>query len=86
MRNHAVVVSETTDALRAPLGVSALSTREREVLVLLAQGFAYSAVATSLHIGVGTVQSHVKRIYKKLGVTSKVGATAAAFRGGLLPN
>jgi DNA-binding NarL/FixJ family response regulator len=61
-----------------------LTPREHEVLELLARGLTYADVARNLAIGVGTVQSHVKRIYEKLEVTSKAEATAVAIRRGLV--
>jgi DNA-binding NarL/FixJ family response regulator len=61
-----------------------LTPREREVLDLLARGLTYAETAGVLKIGVGTVQSHVKRIYEKLEVTSKAEATAVAIRRGLV--
>lgn len=61
-----------------------LTPRELEVLDLLARGLTYAETAGALKIGVGTVQSHVKRIYEKLEVTSKAEATAVAIRRGLV--
>lgn len=62
----------------------ALTPRERELLILLASGLTYSGCAQSLGIAVGTVQSHIKHIYEKLQVSTKVEATVAATRMGLV--
>lgn len=62
-----------------------LTQREIEVLTLLTEGQTYSQVARALGIGVGTVQSHVKNIYRKLDVTSKTEAATRALQEGLLP-
>lgn len=51
-----------------------LSTREREVLEMLASGFIYKEVADKLDITVETVRTYVKRICVKLHVRSKVEA------------
>jgi DNA-binding NarL/FixJ family response regulator len=51
-----------------------LSSREREVLGLLASGFIYKEVADQLDITVETVRTYVKRICAKLHVRSKVEA------------
>jgi len=59
---------------------SGLTAREHEVLVLLARGARYSDIAVTLGVGEGTVQTHVKSIYKKLRVTSKAAATREALR------
>lgn len=56
-----------------------LTPREREILSLLARGLTYSEIASVLNIGLGTVQTHVKSLYNKLGVASKTEATALAI-------
>ena len=53
-----------------------LSTREREVLVLLAQGLLYKEIADSLKIACPTVNSYIRRIYEKLHVRSRSQAVA----------
>lgn len=63
---------------------SSLTARERDVLELLAKGLTYAECAGALGIGVGTVQDHVKRLYRKLDVTTKAEASAWAVRHGLL--
>jgi two-component system nitrate/nitrite response regulator NarL len=62
----------------------ALTARETELLVLLARGATYAECASTLGIGVGTVQSYVKSIYAKLDVSSKAEAAVAAVRLGLV--
>lgn len=60
-----------------------LTRREREVLALLAKGATYEDAARVLGISLGTVQSHVKSLYRKLEVSSKAEAAAEAVRRGL---
>lgn len=60
-----------------------LTKREREVLALLARGTTYDETARLLGISLGTVQSHVKSLYRKLEVSSKAEAAAEAVRRGL---
>lgn len=48
-----------------------LSAREEEVLILLAKGFLYKEIASSLFISTETVRSHVHRIYSKLHVRTR---------------
>lgn len=55
-----------------------LSKRENEVLELLANGLSYKMVAEELSISYTTVNSHVKRIYEKLHVSS-LGEVIAYF-------
>ena len=73
----------------APLGSIPSSTdnlthREREVLVLLAQGLSTADIAASLSISAATVRNHVQRILHKLGVHSRLEAVAYAFDHGLV--
>ena len=55
----------------AALGSPALSPREREVATLAARGATAAEIARVLFIGERTVESHLARIYAKLGVASK---------------
>jgi DNA-binding NarL/FixJ family response regulator len=43
-----------------------LSTREREVLALMAQGWSNSAIADQLHLTLKTVETHVRSIFQRL--------------------
>jgi len=51
-----------------------LSTREREVLDLLAKGHLYKEIADALAISVGTVRQHIHKIYGKLHVQNRTEA------------
>lgn len=51
-----------------------LTTREREILDLLAEGQSYQQVADKLFISYGTVRKHVENTYRKLEVHGKVEA------------
>lgn len=48
-----------------------LTQREREVLRLIARGFAYKEVAKRLHISVKTVETHVSAVLRKLQLSSR---------------
>jgi len=52
-----------------------LSSRQREVLELLAEGLDNSCIADHLHISPNTVKFHIRLIYERLGVTNRVQAT-----------
>ena len=78
----AAVRADHTAPARA---LSGLSVREIEVLRLLANGHADKDIAESLFISKRTASTHVAAIMKKLGVDSRTGAVAAAFRGGIVP-
>jgi DNA-binding NarL/FixJ family response regulator len=53
-----------------------LSPREREVLDLLARGYLYKEISSSLGISVPTVNTYIRRIYEKLQVQSRAQAVA----------
>ncbi len=53
-----------------------LTQRESEVLRLLARGHAYKEIADALSISMGTVNTHVRKIYSKLHVQSRTQAVA----------
>jgi DNA-binding NarL/FixJ family response regulator len=72
-------------ALDAEAGrVSGLTERERQVLVLVAEGLSNAEIGARLYLGAGTVKDHVSAILAKLGVGSRVQAALAAQRAGLL--
>ena len=62
-----------------------LSRREQEVLELVARGFSYSEIADQKNLSVHTIQTHIKSLYGKLEVHSKMEAVVEATRMGLLP-
>lgn len=57
-----------------------LTQREKEVLQLIAEGKGNKEIADLLYIGIETVKSHVKNIYKKFRVKNRVQAIAEARR------
>ena len=65
-------------------GVSALTGRERDVLVLVAQGRSNRDIGTLLAIGERTVQTHVANVLAKLDLTSRTQAALWAVREGLV--
>ncbi len=62
----------------------ALSEREGEILRLVADGLSNREIAEQLFLSRYTVESHVKRIYRKLAVSSRMGAVSAARTRGWL--
>jgi LuxR family maltose regulon positive regulatory protein len=55
-----------------------LTSRELDVLRLIANGNTYEEIATALFLSINTVRSHVKSLYGKLGVKNRVGALESA--------
>jgi DNA-binding NarL/FixJ family response regulator len=68
----------------APSLASALTTRELQVLRLLAEGLGREEIASRLFVSPKTVGTHMEHIFKKLGVHSRAQAVAAAYRDELL--
>ncbi len=60
----------------APMEAAQLSTREQEVLDLLARGYLYKEISERLNITVPTVNTYVRRVYEKLHVRSRAQAVA----------
>lgn len=70
-----------------PHGVaeSVLTTREEQVLMVIAQGLSLNAAAAELQISRHTVGDHVKNIYRKLDISTRAEAALEASRLGILP-
>lgn len=67
-----------------PKAVERLTCREREVLLLLAEGLSNAEIAARMHLSTGTVKDHVSAILTKLEVSGRVQAALLAQRAGLL--
>jgi len=61
-----------------------LTSRETDVLNLLADGFCNKAIAKELDIAVGTVKAHVKGVLTKLDASSRTQAASIALARGLV--
>jgi DNA-binding NarL/FixJ family response regulator len=57
-----------------------LSTREQEILQLLAEGFQYKEIANKLFVSIETVRTHVRNIYETLQVHSRTDAINKVFK------
>jgi DNA-binding NarL/FixJ family response regulator len=60
-----------------------LSQRESEILSYVVSGLSNRGIAAKLVIGDETVKSHLRSIYRKLGVSDRTGAVATALREGI---
>jgi two-component system NarL family response regulator len=61
-----------------------LSEREIEIVRLVAKGFSNDELAERLHLSPDTIKAHLRHIYEKLGVESRVEAVTEAMRTGLV--
>lgn len=65
------------------LGEPVLSTREREVLQLIGEGFSHKQIAGELNLSIHTVRDHQEHVKKVLGVTTNAGLVKSAIKMGL---
>ncbi|MFE2205478.1 response regulator [Streptomyces rubiginosohelvolus] len=63
---------------------SALSAREREVLVLVARGTTNREIAAELFISEATVKTHLTHVFAKLGAKDRAAAVAVGYDRGIL--
>ena len=78
---HRVDQARRRGAPATPLaGLAALSAREREVVALVAAGRTNPAIAEELFLSVKTVETHLRNVFGKLGVTSRAEVAAAFAR------
>jgi DNA-binding NarL/FixJ family response regulator len=69
---------------RAALQFAGLTDREREVAALVAAELTNEQIARRLHLGLGTVKSHLATIQAKLACSGRVGIAVLADRAGLM--
>jgi DNA-binding NarL/FixJ family response regulator len=72
------------DELLGSRATSGLTSREMEVIRLLARGETNRAIARTLSISERTVDRHVSNIFTKLDLPSRAAATAYAYEHGLV--
>jgi DNA-binding NarL/FixJ family response regulator len=70
-------------ARRQQRPASALTTRERAVLALVAQGLANKVIAQRLSISEKTVKAHLTRVFQTIGVSDRTGAALWARDHGI---
>jgi DNA-binding NarL/FixJ family response regulator len=74
----------TTTPSSAAEHPSGLTSREVEVLGLVAEGLTNEEVAQRLYLSPRTIQRHLNSIYHKLGVGSRTAATRFALEQGIV--
>ena len=68
----------------AAVNFFSLTSREQDILRLLASGLGYKEIGTKLHISVNTAKKHVINIYQKLHVNGRAQALKLAYEKGLI--
>jgi DNA-binding NarL/FixJ family response regulator len=77
-------LEEIRQLTKAEQSVATLSTREVEVLQIIAYGSTNREVAEALHISPQTVKTYLERIFTKLGVSDRTRAVAVALKQGIV--
>jgi DNA-binding NarL/FixJ family response regulator len=67
-------------AAPSPPGAHLLTAREAEIVIMLQHGSSNAEIAKALQVGVETVRTHARNIYRKLGVTSRLELVSAPPR------
>ena len=81
----AAVTRRLTQEMRSPrTGLGALTAREKEVLVLIAEGRSNKDIAEQLVISERTARTHVSHLLSKMGLTSRTQAALLAVKEGLV--
>lgn len=83
---HPAVARKLTQEMVSPAtGLGALTSRERDVLILVAKGHSNQEIADELVISERTARTHVSNVLRKLQLTSRTQAALVAVRQGLVP-
>ncbi|RZU31094.1 response regulator [Blastococcus saxobsidens] len=81
----AAVTRRLTQEIRSPrTGLGVLTAREKEVLVLIAEGRSNKDIARHLVISERTARTHVSHLLTKMGLTSRTQAALLAVKEGLV--
>ena len=81
---YALMLTAAPSAQQAPPALGKLSSRERELVTLVAQGRTNAQIAAELYISVRTVGSHLDRIRDKTGCRRRADLTRLALTTGLV--
>ncbi|SDH16494.1 response regulator [Nonomuraea jiangxiensis] len=86
MHLNPTVARQLTRRITAPpAGLTSLTAREREILILIAEGKSNRDIAGRLTISERTARTHVSNVLAKLQLSSRTQAALLAIREGLVP-
>jgi DNA-binding CsgD family transcriptional regulator len=80
---YALMLTAPAAQQAPPDGLAPLSTRERELVTLVARGRTDAQIAAELYISVHTVRSHLDRMRDKTGCRRRADLTRLALQAGL---
>ncbi len=83
VQNTELLTSQPIEKKQEPEWVKDLTSREKEILSMIAKGYDNEEIANRLYIAKQTVKNYVSMIYCKLGVRDRVQASLAAIKAGL---
>lgn len=78
-------ISTTPPIVNLPAEIEPINEREKEILRLIAEGYANKEIALKLSLSVNTVKMYTSQLYQKMGVNRRTEAVARAREWGLLP-
>jgi DNA-binding CsgD family transcriptional regulator len=81
---YALVLTSRDPQPKPPGGLAGLSTRERELVTLVARGRTDMQIADQLAISIRTVRSHLDRVRDKTGCRRRADLTRLALTAGLV--
>lgn len=84
MTSPTVLINSVDSEYSQVIDAYPLTSREKELLELIVQGYGNAAIAQKLYITVGTVKTHVRNILNKLCVDDRTQAAVRALRCGLV--